>query len=199
MPRCAAIATVGVAIALVAACGGSGGSDESTSAAAAVESSTTSAPASTSTTVARQPCTPGHLAEASAVDYPSSTVVDVTCSSAFAVATLQSGRLQGGVGIAYFGSTPEGGWALLKVAPVTSDPNADLPVGIPAGLPNGWRSRYDARVSAPAAPTGGVADGDYQPWVDPPTTLPPPPPPTEPPPIELPAEVPPAEVPPPEG
>ncbi len=160
---------------------------------ASADSSSTSSTASTSTTsttAPRKPCTPGNLEAAAATEYPSSTVDDVTCSAAFAVATLQSGRLSGGSGMAFFGMGPDGTWALLRVAPVTSDLTADLPAGLPASLPNGWKSRYDARVNTPAPKGQGEANGDYQPFVDPPTTTTTEPPTTEPPPEQAPPEEP---------
>lgn len=174
----------------VSACGG--GSKTAASTDSSSTSSSTSA-STTSTTAPKKPCTPANLEAASATEYPSSTVEDATCSAAFAVATLESGRLSGGSGMAFFGVGPDGNWALLRVAPLSSDLNADLPAGLPASLPNGWKSRYEARINKPAAPTQGEADGDYLPFVEPPTTTTTAPPPTEPPPEEVPVEEPPAE------
>jgi hypothetical protein len=168
----------------VSACGG--GSENAASTDSSTTSSSTSS-STTSTTAPKKPCTPTNLEAASAAEYPSSTVEDITCSAAFAVATLQSGRLAGGSGMAFFGTGPDGTWALLRVAPVTADPNADLPAGLPASLPNGWKSRYEARVNSPPTTSN-------QEYVNvPPPTATTAPPTTEPPPEEVPVEEPPAE------
>jgi ABC-type glycerol-3-phosphate transport system substrate-binding protein len=176
------LTVVGLAVG-ASACGGS---KSAVSADSSTTSTSTTSSSTTSTTAPRQPCTPDHLAAAAAAEYPGATVEDVTCSAAFAVATLQSGRLSGGSGMAFFGTGPDGAWALLRVGPVDGDLNADLPAGLPASLPNGWKSRYDARINKPTTPSSwdNSADGAPAP-TEPPTTEPPP---TDPPPTDAPPE-----------
>jgi ABC-type glycerol-3-phosphate transport system substrate-binding protein len=166
-----------------------GGSKSATSTDPSTSSSSTTSSSTTSTTAPRQPCTSDHLEAAAAAEYPGSTVEDVTCSAAFAVATLQSGRLSGGAGMAFFGTGADGAWALLKVGPVNGDLSADLPAGLPASLPNGWKSRYEARINQPTTPSSwdNAADGAPPP-TEPPTTEPPP---TDPPVTDAPPEEPP--------
>lgn len=174
-----------------AACGGSSSAEETATADTVASTSSTSS-STTSTTVLKQPCTLANLQAAASGQYPTAKVNDQACSAEYAVATLESGALRGGVGVGFFQVGPDGTWGLLKVVGAGADLNAELPPGMPASLASGWQSRYNARVNQPQNPDDGVSRtyGDAPP---PPTTEPPPPPETEPPAEEPPAEeIPPA-------
>jgi hypothetical protein len=192
--RAAVLAGVGVLAVAAVACGG-GGSDETNTASGPSSTSSTTAKPAPTTTAARKPCTPANLDAAAQAQYPGARTQDVACSAAYAVATISGSGVPGGTGVAYFGTQEDGSWVVLKVGPVTVDLVADTPPGVPASLPVGWRSKYDLRLRQESEPQQAQqADGDYLPYVDPPTTPPPPPPP---PPEELPPPaLPPEELPP---
>ena len=178
----------------LAACGGS---KTETSASSNSSASSTTSSSTTSTTAPRQSCTPANLVAATAAEYPGAEINDVTCSAAFAVATILTSR---GTQVAFFGTQPDGTWVLLNIGGVSADLAGLTPAGMPQSLPIGWKSRYESRLKSESEPDtdAAVANGDYQPYVDPPPTEPPPtePPPTEPPPEEPPPEEPPPEEPP---
>jgi hypothetical protein len=149
---------------LLAACGGAKADSD---AAGPAESSTTTAPSTTTTTAPRKPCTPANLQAAVSPEYANPTVLDVTCSTAFAVATLSSSR---GTHLVYFGSQPDGSWAMLKVSQLEADPVGEAPAGLPQSLAAGWKANYAGRIEREKNPTsGGVQGGE-----DFPTTTEPP-------------------------
>jgi hypothetical protein len=171
------------------ACGGSSSADDTATRDTVAPTSSTST-STTSTTVPKQPCTLTNLQAAAAGQYPNVSVNDQACSAAFAVATLESSALRGGVGVGFFGVGADGAWSLIKVVGAGADLNAELPPGMPASLASGWQSRYNARVNQPAS-SGGLDDqGDFPTTT---TTTAPPPPDTEPPVEEPPTEEAPAE------
>lgn len=174
------------------ACGAGSGT---TATAGGPSSSTTTSVVSTTTSAApRQPCTPANLDAAAQAQFPRAKSEDVTCSAAYAVATLTG--VSRGTGVGYFGTQPDGSWVLLNVGALDGDLTADTPAGMPSALPAGWRAKYDSRVRRASQPPSEVNSsseyGDVPPYIPPPE-----PPPTEPPPPEpVPEEPPPAELPP---
>lgn len=182
---------VGAIVFGLSACGGS---KAETSAGSSSSVSSTTSSSTTSTTAPRQACTPANLIAAAAAQYPGALVNDVTCSAAFAVATLVTSR---GTNVAFFGTQPDGTWAVLNVGGVSADLAGLTPAGMPQSLSIGWKSRYENRLKQESEAAEQPADdGDYQVYVEPPPTEPPPPeeppaeepPPEEPPPEEAPAE-----------
>jgi ABC-type glycerol-3-phosphate transport system substrate-binding protein len=170
------------------ACGG--GSKTETSADTSSTVSSTTSSSTTSTTAPRQACTTDNLLAATAAEYPGAEINDVTCSAAFAVATLVTSR---GTNVAFFGAQADGTWALLNLGGVSADLAGLTPAGVPESLTIGWKSRYESRINGPsnAMPEDLVDDG-LPPSTEPPPTEPPPPetepPAEEPAPEEAPAE-----------
>lgn len=105
-----------------------------------------------STTVPRKPCTEANLAGAASADYPEPKILDTACSSAAAVATIESAKVPGGTGVAFFANSDDGSWKLLKVWNM-DDAAAAAPGGTPQELVAAWRSNYEARTSPSKAPT----------------------------------------------
>jgi len=166
--------TAAALLATVTGCGD--GSDEE--AAQPVTTATTSSTTTTTRPVQRQACTPANLAAAvAAADYPEPEVLDQSCSSQWAVATVRSDRIPGGEGVGYLRNGPDGAWGLVKIGSTEADQLADAPEGMPPTIVVAWRRSYDARIrsqraaseaqeqreEAPPPQEGEVGDGTVNP------------------------------------
>lgn len=153
--RYVAVTALAVACAFgIGACGDSGST-------AAIIEETTTTEESTTTTARPEPCSQKSLFEAAARYYSGALVplADVTCSSAWGIATIQGDVVAdlGGEAIGFF--TLEGQtFELVQVVAITADPSTSAPAGVPAVLVRSWQQAREARLAEAAEATDEVEE-----------------------------------------